>query len=241
MTSAWTPLPWDSEFFGIPIGRIDLDGRDQASIIDAEQDARRHGVVCLYGSLDPAEVALTVDVQGLGYRFVEASTTYRLDPGAPPLPTPSQVTIRPGAEADVSRLSLIIDRLAPWSRFAVDPRFGLDAARRLQEQWVRRAVSGGDGEHSLVVAEDASGPLAFVARTTRPAPVVDLFGAFAEGTGATRQLVQDARRWASKGPLLIGSIAARNVLAQRWVTGCGARLSGVRYRYHRWLDEAVVT
>ena len=64
-------LPWDSEFLGVPIGRVDLDGADTTSIAAVESQARDQGIRCLYASLDPIDAQLTWHVQTLGYRFVD--------------------------------------------------------------------------------------------------------------------------------------------------------------------------
>ena len=37
MQQMWRGLPWDSDFFGFPIGRIDLDGADAAMIAAAHR------------------------------------------------------------------------------------------------------------------------------------------------------------------------------------------------------------
>ena len=88
MTVTWARLAWDSEFFGVPIGRIDLQGAAAEAIADAETDAREQGIVCLYTSLDPADVQATFVVQQIGYRFVDAATTFTLRNEEPPIPRP---------------------------------------------------------------------------------------------------------------------------------------------------------
>lgn len=237
MSDIWQQLPWDSEFFGISIGRINLDGADDAAIAAAETDARAHGVACLYGSLDPADASATLRVQEVGYRFVEAATTFRLDLEEPPIARPPDVTVRLGTEADLPDLADAVDKIAPWSRFAVDPGFGLDAARRLQAAWVERAATCTTGAYSLVVAEEASRVVAFITRAAEPEPIVDLVATTAPGSGAARYLIEDARSWAGDRPLLGGPIAARNIRSLRYVSHCGYRIHGVRYLYHRWLDH----
>lgn len=237
MSASWTALAWDTEFFGLPIGRIDLDGADTAAIEAAEAEARAEGLLCLYGSHDPGDVEHTIRVQRAGYRFVEAATTFTLGLTEPPIPRPPGVSVRLGTAADLPALAEAVDKLAPWSRFAVDLRFGLEAARRLQAAWVERAATSTTGEHSLVVAEDHSGVLAFITRASDPEPIVDTVATTAPGSGAARYLIEDARAWAGDRPLLGGPIAARNVSSLRYVSHCGYRVSGVRYLYHRWLDE----
>lgn len=236
----WERLPWDSEFFDLGIGRIDLDGADRESIAVAEDEARREGVVCLYGSLDPLAAEDTVKVQRAGYRFVEAATTFSLSPKEPSIPRPEGINVRPGDPGDLPHIADIVDKLAPWSRFAVDPRFGHEAAIRMQRAWIERAARPGDDEFSFVVAEDDTGIIAFITRVDRAdrgEPTVDAVGTSSRGSGAARYLIEEARAWAGDRPLLGGPAAARNVNVLRYVGHCGFRVSKVRYLYHRWLDE----
>lgn len=230
-------LDWDSDFFGIRIASLNLDGATDSSIRAAEAEAHAAGVQCLYGGLDPVDINATIRVQMLGYRLVDVATTSQLAPREATIPRPDGIEVRRGTEADLSRLQPMIDQLAEWSRFAVDPRFGLEAARRLQSAHARRAASADNDTHSLVVAENASGPLAFVTRSHHPAPRVDGVGATARGARAGAYLFEDARAWANPATLLGGPIATRNVRALRYINRCGYRLWQVRYLYHRWLDE----
>jgi hypothetical protein len=237
MTDLIQPLAWDTEFFGHPIGKVDLDsaGVEQLAAIDAE--ARAAGLACLYGSLDPADAQATLLVQEHGFRFVDAATTFSLRLSEPPIPAPEGIAVRIGSGRDLASLHDASDALAGWSRFAVDPRFGLDAARRLQWAWIERAACCDTGEHELVLAELDGEVVAFITRCASPQPRVDSVWTAARGSGAARYLIEDARGWAGEQPLLGGPIAARNVNALRYVSHCGYRVSSVRYLYHRWFDD----
>lgn len=236
MALAWEPLAWDSEFFGTPIGSVALDGADEASLRAVEEEARAAGIACLYGRLDPADAPATLLVQRHGWRFVEAATTFDLRLDEPVIPRPEGVEFRPGTPDDIPRVAPIADAMAAWSRYAVDPRFGLEAARRLQAAWLERAARAETGQHSLVVAEEGGEITAFIGRVHEP-PRVDAVGTTRRGSGAARHLIQTAREWAGAVPLLGGPIAARNVAALRYVSHCGYRVCRVEYLYHRWLDE----
>lgn len=230
-------MDWDSEFFGIRIASLDLDGASDDSIRVVEEEARAAGVQCLYGVLDPVDAEATVRVQTLGYRLVDVATTSEFSPRKPPIPRPDGIEVRPGTVDDLEMLQPMIEQLADWSRFAVDPRFGRQAAQRLQTAHLRRAASSKDDKHSLILAVDASGPLAFVTRSHQPKPRVDGVVATTRGAKAGAYLFEDARAWAKPASLLGGPIAARNVRALRFISQCGYRVRWVRYLYHRWLDE----
>jgi hypothetical protein len=238
MTDLIQPLAWDTEFFGHPIGKVDLDGAGVEQLATIETLARSAGLACLYGSLDPADAQATMLVQEHGYRFVDAATTFSLRLDEPPIPAPEGIVVRIASARDLASLHDASDALASWSRFAVDPRFGLDAARRLQWALIERAARCDTVEYELVLAELAGEVLAFITRCTSPQPRVDSVWTAARGSGAARYLIEDARHWAGDQPLLGGPIAARNVHALRYVSHCGYRVSSVRYLYHRWFDDA---
>lgn len=237
MTLDWKPLPWDTDFFGIPIGTVDLTGATVDAVRAVEDEAREQGIRCLYGSVDSSETDVIFMVQTLGFRFVEAATTFDLRKTEPPIPRPPDTEFRVGTVDDVPAVEGIVQQMAAWSRYAVDPRFGLDASRRLYGAWLDRAARGDDGVHSLVVAEQDGEITAFIGRVLTPSPRVDAVGTTKRGSGAARYLIEEARAWAGDVALLGGPIAARNVAALRYVSHCNYRVHDVRYLYHRWLDE----
>lgn len=231
-------LDWDSDFFGFPIGRIDLDGAGRTDIEAAEASARADGLRCLYAALDPtADGPRTVELQRLGYRFVDAATLFELRTSEPAIDRPDGTEFRLGTPDDVEEVAGIVELMAAWSRYAVDEGFGIDAARRLQSAWLARAVDPAAQNHSLMVATQDGEIIAFIGRVREPHPRVDAVGTTRRGSGAARYLIETARGWAGDRPLLGGPIAARNVPSLRYVSHCNYRVCRVEYLFHRWLDE----
>src|SRR6476661_2059701 len=145
-------LPWDSEFFGVSIGQVQLDGATSDALAEVDARARELGIECLYGSLDHIETEEAFLVQQHGYRLVEAALRFGR-PAGPLVTRPSPATVRRGTIDDMARLEGPVAVLAPWSRFAADPRFGPEAARRMFRAWVERAARDGE-EYMLLVAEE---------------------------------------------------------------------------------------
>ncbi|NLV54891.1 MAG: hypothetical protein GXY13_04680 [Acidimicrobiales bacterium] len=237
MAPEWSRLPWDSDFFGFTIGSARLDGLDATGLAALDRDARDAGVECLYGYLDPSDAYTTVLVQRYGWRFIEAATTFELRTTEPEIPVPPEYNYRQATPDDIPALTPIALQMADWSRFAVDPRFGPDAARRVQMAWLERAARAETGQHSALLAEDDEGPVAFIGRVHEP-PRVDAAGTIRRGSGAARALMQIAREWAGDRHLLSGPAAIRNVTVFRYVSHAYYRVKSVEYIYHRWLDEA---
>lgn len=232
------PLAWDSQFFGVSIAKVTLDGADEASLRAVAAEARDAGIVCLYGTLDSRNVHASVLIQQARWRLVDVATTFTLSPNAPPIAKPPDTVFRLGTRDDVRQAVEIAEREAEWSRFAADPRFGLEAARRLQQARVERAM-GPDDNHRLMVAEDETGIVAIIGTVTSPSRRVDAAGTAPRGSAAARYLIQESREWASPDPLLGGPIASRNVAALRDASYCGFRAGQVDYLFHCWLDETV--
>ena len=241
-TSQVRARAWDTAFFEVPIGWVDLGGATPDAVAEAEDEARRAGIVCLYGELDPTEPATIDLVQRLGYRTMEVAMDLDHPTNVLVDPPPCSATVRQGTVEDLPALGEQIRAVAPWSRFAVDRRFGLSAAVALHHAWVERAARGEDGR-MLLVAETDEGIVAMATlqegATTPDArrPRIDLIATTGRGSGAAQALVGHAFARFGPGPSDGGPIAARNLVSLRFSEQMGYRVSGVRYLFHRWLDE----
>lgn len=228
-------LPWDTEFFGIPIAQVELDGADPDRLAAIEAEAREKQVACLYGNLDPTDESAARLVQLFGHRLVDVTLAFDR-PGGPFTPKPSASTVRPGTLDDVPDLEPAIRTLAPWSRFGADPRFGLEAAYRMHQAWIERAARDGD-ERALFVAEDETGITGVATFVRSPVPRVDIKGVTTQGSGAADALMVALFEWAGGGPVQAGPCAARNLAPLRYLERCGFRICRTRYVFHCWLDE----
>jgi hypothetical protein len=242
MTQRWRELAWDSEFFGVPIGRIDLDGADAATIVMAESDARAAGVACLYGDLDPSAPDAIDLVQRLGYRLMEVALDLAHSTSVLAQRPPTTSTVRRGTVEDVAQLADQIAVVAPWSRYAVDSRFGACAAMAMHRAWAQRAAEGGAGRELLVAEADGAitGMLTLSAPTGPGAatePRIDLIASTEYRSGTAQALVAHAFDGFGPGLSRGGPIAARNVASLRFSELMGYRVARARYLFHRWLDE----
>lgn len=235
MTGSVEPLAWDSEFFGFPIGRVALDDATEERMRAIEREARDLGLACVYGSLDPSAPETAYLAQRFGHRLVEISITFSR-PASPFSPPPTRSVVRRATPDDLPRLADAIHTMAPYSRYAADPRFGPDAARRMHEAWIARAI--GDTEHRVCfVAEDDSGVTGVSTCVRDGVPRVDTTGVTKPGSGAADALMAAFFEWAGGGATEAGPCAARNVAVLRYVERCGFRAHATRYLFHRWLDE----
>jgi dTDP-4-amino-4,6-dideoxy-D-galactose acyltransferase len=228
-------LAWDTEFFGFPIGRADLEDATPEKLVAIDAQARAMGLECLYGALDPSRGTTSYLVQSYGHRLVEIALTFNR-PGIPFTPKATRSVVRRGTLDDIPLLDEAIRTLAPWSRYGADPRFGPEAARRMHQAWVERAARDVD-ERMLAIAEDESGPTGFSTHVRSPVPRVDIMGVLQQGSGSSWVLMAELVDWAGGGPIEAGPCAARNVAPLRFLEHCGFSISKSQYLFHRWLDE----
>jgi len=229
------PLAWDSEFFGISIGRAAVEGASVDTLEAVDGAARDAGIECLYATIDPSQDDTAYVLQRHGYRLVEVALAFGR-PAVPFTPKPTASRFRRGTPDDLPELEASIATLAPWSRFAADPRFGPEAARRMFRAWVERAARDGE-EHMLLVTEDDTGITGLSTHVRTPIPRVDLMGVITQGSGASWALMQGLVEWADGGPIEAGPCAARNIAPLRFLEHCGFGIVRSRYHFHRWLDE----
>jgi len=236
MSDLIEPLPWDTDFFGVPIARADLADVDADRLRLIEDAARDAGIACLYGTLEPRHETASYLIQTFGYRLVEVGITFERPPGPFP-PRPSGSEVRPGTLDDLAELEPAIRTMAAWSRFAADPRFGADAALRMHRAWIERAARDTD-ERALYVAYDDTGLTGVATFGRSPTPHIDIVGVTKPGTGAADALIRKMVEWGSGGHSEAGAAAARNIAVLRWLDRNGFRACRTRYVLHRWLDEA---
>jgi len=228
------PLAWDTEFFGFPIARVDLDGADAARLVAIEAEAREKGILCAYGTIGPEDADLAVLAQRFGHRLVEVALLLnRPKRGFSPPPSPS--VVREGSAEDLPLLQDAIQTLGPWSRFGADPRFGPDRARRMFRAWVERAVE--DDERMLSISEDETGVTGLSTHLRSDPDRIDLMGVTKVGTGASDAMIAFFMDWARTETVEAGPCAARNVSVLRLLGRCGFRPSRCDYHFHRWFDE----
>lgn len=226
-------LEWDTAFFGVEIGQVQLSQSSDLEAIDVE--ARERGVRCLYGFFDAVgQPTQLFRVQNFGYRLVDVSMRLTLSVDGVRSGVAPSVLVRSGTSEDVEALGPAIDRLVPWSRFTVDPSFGPDAARRMYRAWLARAARRTD--ELFAVANREGQPAGFITATAVPHPTIGIFSVAEPGAGIGRALLLAATDWAARYDVLLDTVTqARNAASLRFYERRGFVTTSVRYVLHRWL------
>ncbi len=244
-------LPWDSEFFGFPIGRVS-EPADSNSLADSVARADADGVRCLYylvSADDPAALheALRHGFQPYDIRVeLERRLIRPAEPSAAAsstscsalaFPRSDGVAVREAELADEPVLAELARQAITATRFTLDHHFPQERVPHLYAAWVRRGLRSAAARRVLI-AEPAAGFL--------------ICGLAHEDSIGSIELIGVASQFARRGigPVLMHQAhlimreagchdarvvtQGRNISAQRLYQGLGYRTRAVAWWLHRW-------
>lgn len=217
-------LEWDSEHFGVAIGRVDGDAPLEVEIAEA----RAEGLACLYAFPAGDDLEAIARAVGAGGRLVDL----RLDLSGPG-DASAPVGVRRATDADLEDVERAAVALAAYSRFSRDARFPRDRVDEMYRIWARRLLVEG----IVVVPESGAGGLV-AASTADGEARLDLVyvepGVSGKGLGAA--LIGAALAEAGL-PRARVATQAGNVPALRLYESLGFRAWSLEAVVHLWLDE----
>jgi GNAT superfamily N-acetyltransferase len=233
-------LEWDSEFFAIPIGSTTAPRLDDSGARELLAEAERLGIACLYLRTDADDERTISAAERHRFHLVDVRVVLEKAPIVPVAEMRAGSTIEPARPEELPRLQEIAAEIAPRSRYAFDPGFGLAEAVRLYRQWIENSCHG--FADAVLVSRDAPGGVAtgFVACTLRGGVAgVQLIGVHstARRRGVSRALFHGTMEWAAKHSARSVEMVtqAHNVPAQRAAQSVGFLTRDVSLVYHRWL------
>ncbi len=241
LLSVVRPLPWDSQFFGIRVGRVTPYSVTEDLLALADRWAREEGIRCLYYLADfgsPRSIRLAEEH---GYRLADARVTLsRLVPAAAE-PAPGDPPTRPSRGEDLPELRALAATAFTDSRFFFDDRFPRERSRELYAQWVEGLHRGPSGRVFVVELDGRVAGFIACDRVGVSRGVIGLI-AVREGYQGRRvgsALVGRALKWFAEQDLPVAQVVTqgRNAGAQRLYQKCGFRTESVRLWYHKWFDE----
>jgi|SRR5688572_1195975 len=231
-----TVLAWDSAFFGLRIGRFEME---RPSADDAERAtawARAQRLDCLYALIEATHVPSIRALEREGFSLADVRLTLeRSTRTASAVPRPCDIS--EAAAGDRDALMAVARRSHVGTRFTDEPRFGARAAE-LYAEWVRAAL-GEEDAITLVprVAGRACGYLTLHGVSAPEARV----GVFAveeaqRGRGIGQALVAEALGClATRGARRLAVVThGRNAAAVRFYERCGFQARSCQLWYHRW-------
>jgi GNAT superfamily N-acetyltransferase len=223
--------PWDTDFFGLRIGSADLE---HESLDVAVREAERQRLECLYVFTPSRQLPEMMRLTRRGARLVtlrqtltRQASTAGTDNGA----VEGMPDVRRASSDDAHTLHELAEQLAPFSRFASDPRFDHTRIAAMYRAWSDQCLADG----VVTVARNGAG---FVGITLNPdeahVSLVYVNGASA-GRGLGRALLESALG-ATDRPAVVATDAG-NVPALRMYEHAGFRTASTTAIFHLWLDE----
>ena len=246
-------LPWDSDFFGLPIGRVPLDRPSPTDVAEAIGAARRSGVACLYLTCAADEVVgVTAAVRG-GFRVVDVRVTLDRsmelsEKTVATVPTAERgatfpPSTRRAQESDLPRLARLARTAFQESRFFVDGRFPRSRVEDLYQRWLERDYSSADGVVVVEDVETSGGQTAgfasglFQGDTARVGlvAVAPEFRGQGIGSRIVSGLLREFAGRRARRTVVVTQ--ARNRAAIRLYEEAGFRAFAIEVTLHWWADE----
>lgn len=235
-------LPWDTDFWGFPIARLNAEALTPPLLADATEWCARHRVRCLYflaaGSC-PRTLALAATNE---FRFVDVRVELSLHLTESLLPeeTPDSSGIRPATQSDLLSLQELAAEAHRDTRFFKDERFNPARAAALYREWIARDFT----QHVVLTCDtdtqlpNACGYVSCTIDATSGEGSIGLIAVASNltGKGFGRKLVRGALRWFATQQVRTVRVVtqATNVAAMRLYEGNGFRTREARVWFHKW-------
>lgn len=234
--AGWVHLPWDSDHFGLPIGRV-LSPISELDLRKALRNADAAGIRCLYLLSDPDEAQIAV-AQGAGFKQVDIRAELELDLASHPFSLNAVAEIREAGESDLGPLKALASQSHRNTRFYTDGSFPTDRADALYAKWIERSFQ--DPNQIVCVSGPPGEPDGYIA-----------YGVSEEGSGVIGLIaVAESQRGKRLGAKLVGAalswfvgrevsriqVATQgdNQAAQRMYQRLGFKASNISIWLHRW-------
>lgn len=248
------PLPWDSAYFGVPMGRADLLVRpdtthaQREAVIDAAcRTAREAGVRHMTARVDVGDLETLAALETHGFRTMDALGTYILRAGKDAVREVRSVgPLRPATPADRDEI-LAITRQAYAGyrgRFHLDPQLPRDRADAFYEVWAQQCLSGAMADVVMVSSDSAGRVIGYLAHRRRePASSIGtpiygggLGACRPDAPGAYASLIRDSALWAhGQGAVAECQTQISNFPVIRVYESVGFHYVRAEYTLHAWL------
>ncbi len=242
-----TYLPWDSDFFGLPIARVAGSRLTPALWREAVNWLREHDIACLYFLADAGHRPTIRLAEEIGFSLVDVRVDMmrRLSGSSLTVNERSHntISIRTAEDHDLAALEDIAARVHEDSRFFFDEGFPDTLCRELYSLWIRKSCQGFADQVLTALVEGCPKGYVSLHRESGGAGRIGLLGVAVShrARGVGRALVSEALRWCAREGMRRVSVAtqARNLASQRLYQRCGFQIREVGLWYHKWFDTPI--
>jgi dTDP-4-amino-4,6-dideoxy-D-galactose acyltransferase len=241
-------LPWDSEFFKVPIGRVSSERLSGPLALRVDQWAEENRIRCLYFLAVADDPATLGNACEFGYNLVDIRLTLECrEPMSKRSPAADallpQPLIRAAQPQDLTALQAMARTGHRDTRFFSDTHFSAERAEQFYSTWIALECQG-RATQVLVAVSSGGDPQGYISchlDPGRPTGQIGLVGVSSEvrGKGIGKALVTAALDWfASNGALeVIVVTQGRNIQAQRLYQRCGFVTQKMQLWFHKWFPN----
>jgi dTDP-4-amino-4,6-dideoxy-D-galactose acyltransferase len=242
MNEDCTLLPWDSDFWGFPVARLNGDLLTGEAAERAVRWCENHKVRCLYFSADGSCRETLKQAADHGFRFVDVRVDMEAAAKEAPPEAASDFLCRKADAEDLAAMEPLARAAHEDTRFFKDANFDAAKAADLYALWIARDLR----DHTVFAAVSSRRPnqaLGYLSASEAEGGTgrIGLVAVSAEarGRGLGRHLVNHALTWfRSRGHERVRvATQGTNVPALRLYEGCGFRVAEVKVWFHRWFDS----
>lgn len=234
-----TLLEWDTQFFGVRIGRATPSDLDAARWQKLLAEARAMDLRCLYVLREDSDLLTGRTLEQAGHPVLDERRTFVCElPSSVAVPS---IAVRPAQEADLPELERISAAAYTDSRFWMDPHFSRERCAQLYRIWIERSVR--ETAQAVLVSELEHRPVGSVTVHLHPTHAqIGLIAVdeAARGRGIARALMLGAMRFALQAGRQRMEVVTqgRNLAAQHLYQSLGFQLTRVQCWHHVWLEPS---
>lgn len=232
-------LPWDSEFFDIPIARVTSDSLVDVDTIALQRWLTNRQIACTYILIEAHDDKSIRIAESLGASFVDIRLTLSVKASELGHGDGHSNQIRDTAQADLPLLEEISAHSFMQSRFYVDRHFPQEKCDDLYRIWLRKSHEGLLADRVLTILHQEQ-PAGFItlSDTAEHAAEIGLLaiGDDFRGHGYGHTLTKYALRQCIKEGKQTVEVVTQgaNIGAQRMYQKVGFRTHRVQLWYHLW-------
>ena len=231
-------LDWDTEFFGIRVGRVIGNTLTRARMKEIDAWSHRNEIRCLYFLAQCDDPETTFLAEEDNFHLVDMRVTFDRQLFEP-LPEMAE-GLRMAQPADMPVLEEWARTGFTDSRFFHDRQFPRERAAALYAFWIQRDFQS-PSSAVLVFAPEESRPSGYISIAINSIANVSQIGLLgvgpeARGKGAGQTLLNGALAWAAArgAKQTIVVTQGRNIAAQRLYQRCGFMVRSIELWYHKW-------
>ena len=232
------PLPWDSDFLGFPVARLELQALSKVKLTRVLSQAREQGLRLLYLVAGFADALVIAEVTAQEAWLADKKVTYSMSLIKASLVVQSAFVRQTGAFTE--HLEGLAWQSGEYSRFRLDPRFEEWVYKQMYSDWLRNSLTGQLARTVLTYGPPnvpEQGLITLGEKNGRADIGILAVDKAYRGHGVGQVLVaaaqQQAYAWGYTDIQVVTQM--ENTPACRFYERCGFVPAKIEYIYHLWL------